>query len=173
VQRFILTAFMVAVAGTTIAAPVPPRNDKPPTGPTPQVLTVTEVDASAGTIILQHTEQVAVPVAVLKEVENAGVKKVVPVTEYRTEMRTFMTKSELSGFKCYTADGKELTAKELLGKLKPGSIIIFSSSSDKVDPAYLRLFKPDTLVLASTAPAVPRGNVAPVPVLPPAQLPRR
>jgi hypothetical protein len=158
------------MTGTTVAAPVPPRNDKP-TGPTPQVLAVTAVDASEGTFITQHTDQVMVPVIIPKVVEDAGVKKVVHVTEYRAESRTYLTKSNLSGFKGYTADGKELAARELLDKLKPGSIIVVSLGSDKIDRAYLKLFKPDTLVMVSATQPVPRGDVKPP--LPPGQLPKR
>src|SRR5262249_19284568 len=128
-HHLISGAAMIAVSLLTalaVAAPVPVREDKPPTGPAPEIIAVVEVDAGSKTIITQHVVQRQVPVTVPKEVENAGVKMVVFVTEYKVVLESFRRKNDLTRCTASTADGKEVPAKELFEKLKPGAIALLS-----------------------------------------------
>jgi hypothetical protein len=77
-----------------------------------------------------------------------------------------------------TADGKKLETEDALKKLKDGAIVVVSGDGKPVSPAFLKIFKDDTLVLASpelAGPAagaiMPGGGIRPggrpLPVQPP------
>ncbi len=157
-------AVILALSAPAFAAPLPPQT-KPPKGPAPQFLVVASADIASGTLTTEHTVQVAVPVQLTRVVERDGrkVQEVFAVykPEYRTEQRT----QTLAGLKAFTAAGKVVSQQDLGKRLEPGTVVLLSSSGALPEEAYLKLVKPDTLILVSQPPvAVPdRG----VPVLPP------
>jgi hypothetical protein len=59
-----------------------------------------------------------------------------------------------------SVDGKKISSATVVRRLKPGSLVLLSADGNEVDPAYLRLFQPGTLVLI-----VPAGEL-PIPYFP-------
>lgn len=58
-----------------------------------------------------------------------------------------------------TADGKKLTTEEALKKIGSGAIVVVAGDGKTVSPAFLKVFKDDTLVLASPELTGPQGGV--------------
>jgi hypothetical protein len=85
----------------------------------------------------------------------------VTVTQLRCEQRTYRMKGE--SVKVYTAGGKEVNAKDLPDKLKQQTIVLLSHDGKKVDPFYLKIIKPDTLILVPPPPVLAPVGTAPVP----------
>ena len=148
-----LTSFLVAL---TVAAPLPPRDAQPPSGPGPSFVQVSEVNGSKEMLICVTAVQVTQYVPVTKVIEMKGMKTAVTeyVAVFKTELRS--TYFDLKGCTMQTADGKALTAKEVLGRVKPGAVILVQSGAAKVDPAYLKILNPDTILLVDKFP----GKVA-------------
>jgi hypothetical protein len=92
-------------------------------------------------------------------VNGTPVKQVVTVTVVRPVQVTRRIKGE--GVKVYTAAGKEVDAKDAAEKLKKPAIVLFANDGNKVDPFYLKIIKPDTLVVVAPAPS---PTAAPAPV---------
>jgi hypothetical protein len=143
-----------------LAAPVPAEEGiKPPKGPPPaQVLASVTSDGD-----FEVTRPVTVPETQTRErtvtIDGRSVKETYSVTVFRTLLRTHRTKPE--GIKVYTADGKEVDAKELPGKLKKPMAVLWAADNQMVDPFYLKIVKPDTLVIVP--PKAPEVEVKPVP----------
>ena len=56
-------------------------------------------------------------------------------------------KKSLADLVITNAAGKKLTAKEVLNALQKPTIVLISSDGKKVDPYYLRIVRPGTLVI--------------------------
>ena len=125
---------------------------KPPEGPAPALVFVNEVDREKGVIIYRTYNKVPVIQTVEEVIEVKGVKQTVIKnrTVFTTEIRESLV--QLNAFKAQTADGKLLTMKDLAERLTPGTTILIQFVGDKVDPAYLKVIKGDTIVLYASAP---------------------
>jgi hypothetical protein len=158
------TLFAIVLASAA-AAPAPPDAPvKPPEGPPPvQVVASMTRDGE-----FEITQPALVPATETRErtVNIAGreVKETYPVTVYKTVQVTRRIKGE--GVKVYTAAGKEVDAKDVPDKLKKQTIVLFSADGNKVDPFYLKIIKPDTLVIVAPPPA-PATTAPPAPSSPP------
>jgi hypothetical protein len=156
-------AAILALSAQAFAAPLPPQ-PKAPKGPGPQFLIVASADIARGTITTEHTVQTLVPVQTTRVVERDGRKVQETITVYRTVYRTEHRAQSLAGLKAFTAAGKPLSGQELGKRLEAGTVVLLSSSGAMPEEAYLKLVKPDTLVLVSEAPvAVPDTSVPAVP----------
>ena len=56
-------------------------------------------------------------------------------------------KKNLADLVVTIAAGKKLTAEEVLTALEKPTIVLISSDGNDVDPYYLKIVKPDTLVI--------------------------
>jgi hypothetical protein len=70
-------------------------------------------------------------------------------------------------FEAFTTDGKRVPREEALKRLKAGGLVLVAGDGRLPDPAYLKPFKAELLVLVSAelvGPAVPAGGGRPLPV---------
>jgi hypothetical protein len=134
------------VLGCLVATAGAQDTTKTVSGPAPSIIVVSSVD-SAGTLLSKQIQVVTVPVQVPKEVIVGGMKQIVFQTEYRYETREVMVKHLLRGAEYYNAKGEKVKQEDALKRLTPGTIVLVSADGRKVDPAYLRIIKDDTLIL--------------------------
>jgi hypothetical protein len=161
------TVVILATAvGVTTAAPVP-ESTKSPTRVAPSLRCVAAADVERGEIQIEVSVCVMVPVAVERVVEVEGKKVRQTVTEYRTEMRTEVHALGLHTYEVLTADGKRLAKEEVAKRVVRGSVLVFCPDDRLPEPAYLRLFKPDTVFLVPKP--TPKPAVDPVPPPPPSK----
>jgi hypothetical protein len=138
-----MTATLFAIL---LAAPAPAEETlTPPKGPPPaQVLASMTRDAD-----IEITQPVIVPEVQTRErtvtIDGRAVKETYSVTVYRTQLRTRHVKAD--GVKAYTADGKDVDAKDLPGKLKKPTAVLWAADNHMVDPFYLKIIKSEALVL--------------------------
>jgi hypothetical protein len=138
--------FTALTLSLALGAPVPTPAQPVPTGAAPKIL---ELKANAdGKILVSvlRTEKVQIGVGVA----NPGGGAAPPAVVTR---ETIVSKQveigEVKDLTITTADGKKLETEEALKKLKDGAIVVVSSDGKPVSPAFLKIFKDDTLVLAS------------------------
>jgi hypothetical protein len=167
------TAFALTMA---IGAPVPITPAPAPAGVAPRVM---ELKANADgkvTVMVTRTEKVQVGVgAAIAPAAGGGaappavITREVPVTK-------MIELSEVKDLVITTADGKKLTTEEAMKKIADGAIVVVSGDGKPVSPAFLKVFKDETLVLAAPELAAPTGGVMypggrpiirPLPVNPP------
>jgi hypothetical protein len=182
-------ALVVAAAGVAASAAPLPDSAKPPKRSPPTLLPVAAADLSrdGGVVTYVRHVTVNVPVQVNRTFEKDGRKVVTTVTEYRAEFRVETVAFRLGSYDLLTADGKPLPQKEAARRVAPGALLLVCWDGQLPEPAYLKLFKPDTLVLvARPKPGEPGGAEYPVegkqpapgtirdePKRPPAPLPPR
>lgn len=152
-------SFLVLVLASAVSAPAPGEEPiKPPQGLPPSQVIASMTKAGE----FEITESVMVPEQRSEErvviVGGKPVKQVVTVTVLRTVQVTRRVKSE--GVKVYTAGGKEVDSKDVSNKLKQPTIVLWAMDGKKVDPFYLKIIKPDTLVFVASLPA---GGNTPIP----------
>jgi hypothetical protein len=68
------------------------------------------------------------------------------VTNYRTTFRHQYLSYAPSAVKAFELDGKPIAAKALRERLKAKTVVLISDE-EKIDPFYLQLIKPDTIIL--------------------------
>jgi hypothetical protein len=150
---------LLAVALAAVAAPAPAEEAiKPPQGlPPTQVIASVNKDGE-----FEIVQTVLVPETRSEErtvnMNGVPVKQVVQVTVFKTEQVSRRLKGE--GVKVYTAGGKEVDAKDVPAKLKSPTIVLLAADGKKVDPFYLKLIKPEALVIVAP---VPSPTVVPAP----------
>src|SRR5262249_15080349 len=145
-----------AVLASAVAAPAPDEAIKLPTGPAPA--TVLMSLTKAGEFEITKTESVPTTETRTRIVPVAGggagtAAYNVPV--FKMVQVTGRIKGE--GVKVYTAAGKEVDAKDVPDKFKKPTIVLFAQDGNKVDPFYLKIIKPDTLVVVAPAPTAGGG----------------
>ena len=129
-------------------APIP--KDVVPSGPAPYILNLKAENDGKIRFTVQRTEKVKVSTTTYQGGPNGQavpiqVEREVTVTKYeRVEL------PDLKGLKVYTPDGKEVEIKDAAKKLTESTLAIASSNGQKVDPAFLKLFKDDVLILVSS-----------------------
>ena len=175
-------AFYLTIALLAPGAPIP--KDVAPAGPAPYILNLKSENDGKVRFSVRRTEKVKVTEVTIQLGPNnqqipVQVEREVSVT---TQVRVEL--AELKDVKVYGADGKEIDLKEAGKKLNEKAMAIASSNGAKVDPAFLKLFKDDILVLVSpdlqpismgfngpvmmpAMPLLPAPGVAPPLLLPP------
>ncbi len=83
----------------------------------------------------------------------------VQVTKYVAQKIEFAIK--LKGSTITDGEGKAITEEDAWKRLTPDTTIVLLRLGAKVDPAYLRLFKKDTLVIGLGAPDDKSGKELP------------
>ncbi len=146
----------VAAVFLAIVGPILGFQDRAPSPPAPTIHAVVEWNFQTNALVYEAIVNQAVPVTKEIVIEMDGVKRKSVVTEL--QLRTVKRQSSRSFKECKftTAEGKILTADQA-SKLAPGgTLVIIASWGEKVDPAYLKILKPDTLVVLTNSAAVPR-----------------
>ncbi len=168
--------FSLALALMTPGAPIP--KDITPAGPPPYILNLKSDSDGKTRFQVLRTEKVKVSVVTFANGPNG---QLVPVTTEReqTVMKYARVElAELKDLKVYSTDGKEVDIKDAAKKLAETSMAIASVNGQKVDSAFLKLFKDDVLILVSPdlapngqggyggnlfPPAMPGGGPVPLP----------
>jgi hypothetical protein len=161
--RAFLTAALLALPAAALTA-----QDGPAKGPPPTIL-VAQVDES-GRPFLVHVILETVPVQKKVQVLVNNRVEERTVTVHVAESRT--VRFDLDGDKArvFDAAGKRIAPKELRNRLKGPTAVLVSTDGKEVDSFYLRLARPETLVVVSpelARQAVPPGLPVPVPPAPP------
>ena len=153
-----LLAATVLVSGAARAAAQPsPLDDlETPAGPAPRFVKVLHVNEAKGEVLfrVQVVSQGPGERPVLL-MDREGNKRmslgskpsfIVPIDGFRVK---------LASGKWSSADGKEIAPDAVATLLKPGVIVLLSADGKSVDPAYLQMFKQETLVLIVPAKDLP------------------
>jgi hypothetical protein len=125
--------------------------DAPPTfpkGPPPQFVLLAGASKDKGALVVQVAESVPVTktVAVTEIVGGQAVTRQVAFTDYQT-----VTKQEewsLKSFRVLDAQGKEIEGDEVWKRLKAGDMVLRQAGPEPIDPAYLKMFAKETVILA-------------------------
>jgi hypothetical protein len=138
-----------------LGAPVPAAPAAPvPTGPAPQV-----VDLKAGAdgkvmVTVRRMEKVQVGAGAA-----IGPNGAPPAVINREVMRMAQVElGEVKDLAVTTADGKKVEKDDAVKKIAGGAVVVVSADGKPVSPAFLKVFKDDTLVLASPELAGPAGG---------------
>jgi hypothetical protein len=181
-------ALGLTLALMTPGAPIP--KDVTPGGPAPYILNLKSDSDGKIRFQVMRGEKVKVSTVTFQGGPNG---QQVPVTVEREEtvMKYLRVElAELKGLKVYSTDGKEVDIKDAAKKLGESAMAIASVNGQKVDSAFLKLFKDDVLILVSSdltpngggfggnigfpgvMPAfpVPGIQILPAPPLPPVQI---
>jgi hypothetical protein len=134
------------------------RADEPaaPKGPPPEVRLVTF--DTTGDLLLQVplfvpvTRKVKRPVT--EEVDGKKVTRVVEEELTAYERRTVTQTVKSKGMRASDGAGERVSPKALAKRLARWTPVVVSLDGQPVDPAYLKLFKKDVLVLVLAGPAV-------------------
>lgn len=158
-------ATLALLAGGAGAVPVP--DDKPvapPKGPPPGLVVVSRVDAGRQQFDVVETVTRNQVVQVEREMIVNGMRVRFVVTETVPVQEQRVVRRSLKGSRASTADGKPLTAAEAVRRLAPGSVVLYSTDGNPVDPAYLRVVQPETVVLVPPRPPAGPPMPGPVPI---------
>jgi hypothetical protein len=143
---------LALVLASSVAAPAPAEEAiKSPQGvpPAQVIASVTkegEFEITQPVLVPEQRNEVRTV-----NVNGTPVTQTVTVTVVRPVQVTRRIKPE--GVKVYTAAGKEVDAKDVPDKLKKPTVVLFAGDGNKVDPFYLKIIKPDTLVIVAPAPS--------------------
>jgi hypothetical protein len=150
------------------AAAVTAQNG-PAKGSPPKVM-VAQVDEN-GRPFLLHTvvEMVPVSVKVLVQVNNRNEERT--VTELRQVQRVARFELDKGKTRFFDATGKAIGPKELGKRLKRATAVLVSTDGREVDPFYLRLARPDTVVVVSPEFAQAMDPPGPPPAPPLSKIP--
>jgi hypothetical protein len=108
----------------------------------PEIARVEEADRAEGTITIQYAR--AVPQT--REILDADGGKKERVTELRVVPVT--QRLRVKGFRVLDMKGKEIEGGDVWKRLTPGTMILRQAGEIAVDPAYLKVFSPDAVLLA-------------------------
>jgi RNA polymerase sigma factor (sigma-70 family) len=138
----------------------PPPDVEPglaPKGPAPETALAVVRD---GKVWITRATHVVNTVTGFRQVDQNGRKYYEPVTTYVAQVRMLQDGHALKDVTAMETDGTPVPTKKLLERLKEPLGVLLTPSG-KVDPFYLQVIKPGTLILLLPAP-----TPAPVPVPP-------
>ena len=161
---------LVLLSGV-FAKPVPEASKTvpAPTNAPPTMVTVGQIDRNIGEIRVKVLQQVPVTVTkVVQEVVNVnGNQVVVERAVAETTMKTQISerKVKIDGtLKIMEATGEKMATEKFFDRVKSGDTILHAHGT-AIDEAWLRVLRPDVIVLLDPAPpqavatAAPRGNL--------------
>jgi hypothetical protein len=151
---------LVAAALLAAPAPVPEEKPKAPESPAPEFATVSETDAKEGTCTLRQIQVVPVAVEEVRTRVVNGVAIAERVKTLRHQNQTIEFRVLLRGSQILDGEGKAVAEDDAWKRLTANTTIALVRNGGKIDPAYLRLFKKETLViiLAADAPPAPAAK---------------
>ena len=152
---------LLALFSLGLAPERPARTPPMPNGPQPEFATVSKIIPAQRVIIYLQNEVVIVPVAVIGYQNGRAFPKTVYQTANRVTERAFaLEKGTITD-----AAGKKVSVADALKRLKVGATVLVADQP--VDPLYLRVIQPDTLILVSDQVQAPMSiPVSPPPVFP-------
>jgi len=159
------SSLLALVLASTVAAPAPADDPiKLPMGVPPA--TVMASVTKEGDFAITQTVMVPETRNELRTVIIGGnpVTQTVAVVVHKTVQVEIRMKAQ--GVKVYTAAGKEVDARDVPDKLKKPTVVLYAADGNKVDPFFLKIIKPDTLVIVAplagggAAPEPPRDKPA-------------
>jgi hypothetical protein len=150
----IMTPFVLVMTALSLPfAPAPAEEPAAlPKGGPPQFVFVSGIDKDKGTLKIQASISVPVTKAITVEkvINGMKVQQVVNVTDYQISVKE--ESFPLATFRVLDAQGKEIDADVAWKKLAEGKLMLRQSGPEPLDPAYLKLFAKDTLILAPKPP---------------------
>jgi hypothetical protein len=142
--------FTALTLSMALGAPVPTQSAPVPTGATPRLMELKSNADGKIMVTVTRTEMVKVPVAQGAAINpNGGAPPAVLEKEVPVTKQMVVELGEVKDLAVTTADGKKLEKEDALKKLSGGTIVVVSGDGKPVSPAFLKVFKDDTLVLAS------------------------
>jgi hypothetical protein len=143
--RATVCVVLLAVPGLARAQ----RPDAGPKGPAPRVM-VARVGAGGQPVIVRRVTEVVpkrelVPVMIGGRVENRE------VTVYREVLREIEVRLDVEGVQVFEVNGRRIDPADVAGRLKKATAVLVSADGKQLDPFYLRLGRPDTLVVVAPA----------------------
>jgi hypothetical protein len=133
----------------SLAPERPVRNPPTPNGPQPEFATIQAIDPEQKRVEFLQTETVMIPVTVAVLENGRQTTRTVFRQEYRMTRRVFALAKDA----VYNAAGKKVSAQDALKRMKVGDTVLLATQP--VDPLYLRVIRPDTLILVGSQPPVP------------------
>ncbi|MDW8243568.1 MAG: hypothetical protein RMJ88_10190 [Thermogemmata sp.] len=129
----------------SVAAPVPPplETNNAPTGPAPTLLFL-KADAN-GKVMVQVVRDVqeAVPVAPVQP----GAGRAIALRQLRRQETVEL--GQVKDLTITTVDGRKVGLDEAIKRLEKGEVVLVAPANQPISPAYLKVFKDDTLILSS------------------------
>lgn len=150
-----ITALTLSLA---LAAPVPATPAPVPTGAAPRVVEL-KADASGKVMVtVTRTEKVQIGVAPAIAPAPGNNGAVPPVQAVReVSVSKTVELGEVKDLVITQADGMKVEADVAMKKLAEGAVVVMTSDGKAVSPAFLKVFKDDTLVLVSPEFVTPQG----------------
>jgi hypothetical protein len=147
--------FAAMALSLAIGAPVPKAPTLAPPGAPPRVLELKpDSDGKVTVTVLRSTTQKVQVQVVGPNGQVVPETREVPVTRYET-----VELGDVKDLSITTADGKKLDKDDAMKKLVAGGVVVASSDGKPVSPLYLKVFKDETLVLASPELIAPQTGV--------------
>jgi hypothetical protein len=143
-----------------VAAPVAAQEQAPPPkGPAPRFITVQRLDAENSVLIVSEEclpHPAVVSRTITKKQKNRREEPIEITSSIRPHVYYYTTthKLPLKRITLYGANGKKLPDSEL-SRLKPGTMILMSADGYPVEPEYLALVKPETVILVVEVQVLP------------------
>lgn len=151
--------FTALTLSMALGAPVPPPTAPIPAGTAPRVVEL-KPDAN-GKVTVQITRTETQRVTLGGPVPPGGGAPAVREIEVPVTKQIMAELGDVKDLTITTADGKKLDREEALKKLEKGGIVVVSADGNAVSPAFLKVFKDETLVLVAKELIGPQGAVRP------------
>ena len=140
--------FTALTLSLALGAPVPPSTAPVATGTAPRVMEL-KADANGKVMVpVTRTEKLqgGVGAAIAPAPGNAG--GIAPAVIMQNVVK-MVEIGEVKDLVFTTADGMKVEAEAATKKLAAGAIVVITNDGKPVSPAFLKVFKDDTLVLVS------------------------
>jgi len=149
--------FTALTLSLALAAPVPAPAAPVATGVAPRVMEL-KADANGKIMIaVTRTEKVQVGVGnAIAPANGGGAAPAVIAREMR--MVKMVELGEVKDLIFTTADGMKVEKDDAMKRLASGAIVVVTSDGKPVSPAFLKVFKDDTLVLVAPELITPMGG---------------
>ena len=136
------TALTLSLAlGAPLPAPTPPMA----TGTAPRVMELKANPDGKVMVAVIRAEKVQIGAGAAIN-PNGGAPAVIT---REVSVSKMIELGEVKDLVVTTADGKKLSTEDAIKKLGGGAVVVVSADGKAVSPAFLKVFKDDTLVLAS------------------------
>jgi len=150
----------------SVAAPVPPPPSNvtpPPTGPAPSLVFL-KADAN-GKVLVQVIREEKVEAAPPVAPPQPAAARAIIVRQARRSMTIEL--GEVKDLTITTVDGRKVSVEEATKRLEKGETVLIAPAGQPISPAYLKVFKDDTLILSSPELIGAGGSTIPNRVLQP------
>jgi len=146
-----LTAALLAPS-----APIPKNTSV--SGPAPRVMDLKPGADGKIVFTVNRIEKQKIAVAQGNAILPGGAAPAVLEREVNVTTQAVVTLADLKDLVVTTAGGKTVDAKEAVKQLENGGIVVISADGKPVDAGFLKIFKDDTLVIASPDLIAPVNN---------------